>query len=254
MLNAGGYFRSWFGRFERLTVRRPDPWLAGPAVVLIVLGLMMVLNTTYFLGHANGDDGFHYFKMQLGHIAVGLAVCAAHALVYYRPIIKSLALTAGSALTVYVGSWVPLIVREHRNAFYLFTANAYILQFHRHATTDLRPGEPWWTWIFRLDLQEAPMELIANPVIGILGLVAITVLLWRQKPLLPALYIAHILQWAVVSYHWSHYYYYLEAFTWLTVALAVSMQDVKIGRVRLDIIVAACALGAVAWPFWKAMQ
>ncbi len=185
---------------------------------------------------------------------VGLAVCAAYALVYYRPVIKGLALTAGSALTVYVGSWVPLIVREHRNAFYLFTANAYILQFHRHATTDPRPGEPWWTWIFRLDLQEAPMELIANPVIGILGLVAITVLLWRRKPLLPALYIAHILQWAVVSYHWSHYYYYLEAFTWLTVALAVSMQDVKIGRVRLDITVAACALGAVAWPFWMVMR
>ncbi len=76
MQNAGVYFRSWFGRFERLTVRHPDPWLAGPALVLIVLGLMMVLNTTYFLGQEKGGDGFHYFKMQLAHIAVGLVICA----------------------------------------------------------------------------------------------------------------------------------------------------------------------------------
>src|SRR5580700_363749 len=153
---------------------------------------------------------------------VGLAVCAACALVYYRSMVKNLALMLGSAIVVYVGSWIPLIVSEHRNVSYLIAANNFILQFHRHATTDPRPGEPWWTWIFKLDLQEAPMELIANPVISVLGLVAIAVLLWRRQPLLPALYIAHILQWAIVPTHWSHYYYYLEAFTWLTLALAVA--------------------------------
>jgi hypothetical protein len=136
---------------------------------------------------------------------VGLAVCTAYALVYYRSVVKNLALMAGSAIAVYVGSWVPLIVREHRNAHYLIAANTFILQFHRHATTDSRPGEPWWTWVVRFDLQEAPMELIANPVIGILGLAAIVALLWRRRPLLPALYLAHILQWAIVSTHWSHY-------------------------------------------------
>ena len=76
MLNAGAYFRSWFGRFERLTMRRPDPWLAGPGVVLLVLGLLMVLDTTYFLGQEKSGDSFYYFRLQLEHIGAGLAIGA----------------------------------------------------------------------------------------------------------------------------------------------------------------------------------
>jgi hypothetical protein len=186
--------------------------------------------------------------------AVGLAVCLAYALIYYRSAIKALALMCVSALAVYVAAWIPLLVREHQSASYLITANQYILHFHQNATTDPRPGEPWWTWMFKIDLQQAPMELIANPVICILGLVAIAYLLWRRKTLLPALYIAHILQWAIVPNHWAHYYYYLEAFTWMTLSLAVAMQAVKIRGVRLDTVVAACAFGAVAWPFWMAIR
>ena len=75
MQSVGAYFRSWFGRFERLTLRRPDPWLGVPAGALLVLGLLMVLNTTYFLGQEKTGDGFHFFKLQLAHIAVGLGVC-----------------------------------------------------------------------------------------------------------------------------------------------------------------------------------
>ena len=75
MQSVGGYFRSWFGRFERLTLRRPDPWLGVPAGALLVLGLLMVLNTTYFLGQEKTGDGFHFFKLQLAHILAGLAVC-----------------------------------------------------------------------------------------------------------------------------------------------------------------------------------
>jgi cell division protein FtsW len=76
MLSVGEYFRSWFGRFERLTLRRPDPWLSVPAGALLVLGLLMVLNTTYFLDQGKTGEGFHFFKLQLGHIGAGLAVCA----------------------------------------------------------------------------------------------------------------------------------------------------------------------------------
>lgn len=75
MRSVDAYFRSWFGRFERLTLRRPDPWLSVPAGVLLVLGLLMVLNTTYFLGQEKTGDGFHFFKLQLAHIAAGLAIC-----------------------------------------------------------------------------------------------------------------------------------------------------------------------------------
>jgi cell division protein FtsW len=74
MLNAATYLKSWFGRFEAVGYRRPDPWLWLPATALLLLGLLMVLNTTYFLGLEKTGDAFHFFKLQLVHIAGGLAV------------------------------------------------------------------------------------------------------------------------------------------------------------------------------------
>jgi cell division protein FtsW len=68
------YFKSWFARFESISHRRPDPWLWIPAAVLVVLGLLMVLNTTYFLGLERTGDAFHYFKAHLGHIVAGFIV------------------------------------------------------------------------------------------------------------------------------------------------------------------------------------
>jgi cell division protein FtsW len=76
MRNVGEYFRSWLGRFEAVAYRRPDPWLCFPAVVLLALGALMVLNTTYFLGQEKTGDSFHFFKLHLLHIVVGLAVLA----------------------------------------------------------------------------------------------------------------------------------------------------------------------------------
>ena len=73
MQSAGAYFRSWFARFE-VSWRGPDPWLYVPATVLVLIGTLMVLNTTYFLGRAKTGDGFHFFKMQMMHIAVGLVL------------------------------------------------------------------------------------------------------------------------------------------------------------------------------------
>lgn len=74
MRNVGGYFRSWFGRCEAVAPERPDPWLCVPAAALIALGLLMVLNTTYFLGQEKTGDAFHFFKLHLVHIAAGLCV------------------------------------------------------------------------------------------------------------------------------------------------------------------------------------
>ena len=71
MQNAVTYFRSWFGRFETVGYRRPDPWLWLPAGALLLLGCLMVLNTTYFLGLEKTGDAFHFFKLHLAHIAVG---------------------------------------------------------------------------------------------------------------------------------------------------------------------------------------
>ena len=68
----GTYFRSWFGRFEAVATAGPTRGCGLPAAVLVVLGLLMVLNTTYFLGQEKTGDAFHFFKLHLAHIVAGL--------------------------------------------------------------------------------------------------------------------------------------------------------------------------------------
>jgi len=76
MRNVVGYFRSWFGHFEQqLSWRRPDPWLCVPAMALIALGTLMVLDTTYFLGRERAGDAFHFFRLHLVHVGAGLLIC-----------------------------------------------------------------------------------------------------------------------------------------------------------------------------------
>ena len=74
MRNVGTYLKSWFGRFDAVGYRRPDPWLWLPAAVLLLLGLLMVLNTTYFLGIEKKGDAFHFFKLHLAHIVAGFMI------------------------------------------------------------------------------------------------------------------------------------------------------------------------------------
>jgi hypothetical protein len=158
---------------------------------------------------------------------------------------------AGAAIFVYAASWIPLIVREHRTTHYMLMANTFIYQFHRHADGDPRIGEAWWSWIFRFQPQPSLSYLVGNPVVGVLGLAALVALLWKKQPLLPALYAAHLLQWAIGVKPLTFYYYYFEAFTWLTIALAVAMQGVTIRRVRLDVVTTACAAAAFLYSFPK---
>jgi cell division protein FtsW len=74
MQSAVEYFRSWFGRFEAVAYRRPDAWLYLPAAGLAVLGLLMALNTTYFLALQKTGDPFYFFKRHLIYLGVGLLV------------------------------------------------------------------------------------------------------------------------------------------------------------------------------------
>src|SRR5260370_20413209 len=74
MRKVGTYIKSWFGRFDAVGYRRPDPWLWLPAAVLLLLGLLMVLNTTYFLGIEKKGDAFHFFKLHLAHIVAGFMI------------------------------------------------------------------------------------------------------------------------------------------------------------------------------------
>lgn len=185
---------------------------------------------------------------------VGLMVCSAYAVIVFRSVKKSAVILA-SAAAVYFATWIPLLIREHRRLNYLVSGNVFILHFHQHATTDLRAGEPWWTWPTTLRIPEAPMEMLANPVIAVLGLVALVLLFWHRKPLLPVLFIGHMAQWAAASTsgHWQHYSYYLEPFTWLTLALAVALQGMMIRRMRADVLVLASAASLVVLPLWWAV-
>ena len=106
MRNVGAYFRSWFSRFET-SWRGPDPWLYVPAAVLLLVGTLMVLNTTYFLGRAKTGDGFHFFKAQMMHIAAGLALAALlsqFSLSGLRRLVAPLAVLSSALL---VAVWIP---------------------------------------------------------------------------------------------------------------------------------------------------
>jgi cell division protein FtsW len=64
----------WFEPFELAAPLRADPWLWGSAAVLILVGLIMVLNTTYFLGLEKAGNPFYFFERQLLNLAVGVLV------------------------------------------------------------------------------------------------------------------------------------------------------------------------------------
>lgn len=107
MQSAGAYFRSWFGRFERLTWRRPDPWLCLPATALIALGLLMVLNTTYFLGQEKTGDPFYFFKAHVAHIAAGLAVCGLLSQFSLAGLRRLVVPLSAIALALLIAVWIP---------------------------------------------------------------------------------------------------------------------------------------------------
>jgi cell division protein FtsW len=107
MRNVGAYFRSWFGRFEAVAYRRPDPWLWVPAAALLALGVLMVLNTTYFLGQEKAGDAFHFFKLHLLHIAAGFAVLMAlsqFSLAGLRRLVMPVLLVA---VVLLILTWIP---------------------------------------------------------------------------------------------------------------------------------------------------
>lgn len=107
MRNAGAYLKSWLGRFEAVARGPADPWLWTPAALLVVLGLLMVLNTTYFLSLGQTGSPFHYFERQLTNLAVGLVAMVVFAHLSVRGL-RRLALPLMIAALVMVAAvWIP---------------------------------------------------------------------------------------------------------------------------------------------------
>jgi cell division protein FtsW len=107
MQTADAYFRSWFGRFERISWRRPDPWLCVPAAALVALGLLMVLNTTYFLGQEKTGDPFHYLKAHVVHIVAGLLVCVLLSQFSLTGLRRLVVPLAAVSLALLIAVWIP---------------------------------------------------------------------------------------------------------------------------------------------------
>jgi cell division protein FtsW len=107
MRNAATYLRHWLSRSEGLSDRMPDPYLAAPAFGLLVLGVLMVLNTTYFPSLERTGDGFHLFKLHLCHVALGfltMAVLSQFSLQGLRRLTPLLMLAAAAML---IALWIP---------------------------------------------------------------------------------------------------------------------------------------------------
>jgi cell division protein FtsW len=97
----------WFERFEIVSPLRADPWLWGAAAALILLGLMMVLNTTYFLGLEKNGNPFYFFERQLFNLGVGLIVMTAAAQFSLRGLRAIAIALILAALVMSLAVWIP---------------------------------------------------------------------------------------------------------------------------------------------------
>jgi cell division protein FtsW len=89
--------------------RAADPWLYVPAAMLLLVGTLMVLNTTYFLGRAKTGDGFHFFKAQLMHIGAGIvlgALLSQFSLTGLRRLVAPLSILSSAMM---IAVWIPSV-------------------------------------------------------------------------------------------------------------------------------------------------
>ncbi len=251
---AGGF---WFvmGRVAMLSVYQLAFELAGVWLFLIAIarptvnqksnGLMFALSGALF-GLSAG--------CRWGGL-IGLIACLIVAFMERVRVPCVLAMLT-AALGTYFVAWVPLLIREGRPLGYFIAANEFILHFHTHMNVDPRLGERWWTWFFRLEPKQSLSLLVGNPVVAVLGLIAIVALplrlTTRSSYILSLLYLGHVGQWAIGVRQLTFYYHYFEAFIVLGPALAIAMQGLEWRKVRADTVVTACSLMFFAYwyPAW----
>ena len=126
-------------------------------------------------------------------------------------------------------------------------ASRFILNFHKHAEGNPAINSLWFTWVTRVQPERAMDYLTANPALTICGVVALVVMVLRfvqtQKfvdGVVVAIFAGSLLQWAIIGRHFSYYYYYALAFTFMTLAVPVALRhNPKVFGVRVSVLVAA---------------
>jgi dolichyl-phosphate-mannose-protein mannosyltransferase len=241
---AGG---SWYN-MSRVAMLSPFEMAFGMAAIWLAQAALDTDRAAWFAG-AGALFGLSVASRWFG--VMGLIVCLAVA-VWNRHLLKAV-LMGAVAVTTYFATWVPLLIHEHRGLDYLVKANLYILEFHRKINYDPN-AEPMTHWLQPLRFGRG-MSFIANPVVGVLGLVALVAVMWssrkRELSMLPVLmYVANLLPWAIgVRHGVGLYYYYFEAFSFLPIVLAIAIAHLKVGELRVDVAVTLLAFGYFAYWF-----
>jgi 4-amino-4-deoxy-L-arabinose transferase-like glycosyltransferase len=182
-----------------------------------VLGLYLLQRRSYWLAGA----------------ALGLAMACRWnaafalllALVYAacdRRIVASLKVLLSSAVA-YVLAWLPF-TGLHAGRF--INAQLYILHFHLHADGNPILNDRWYHWIFQTRPFAPIGHMIANPIIGALGVISVTVLV-RRRNLAGIAALVFLLQWAITPRPYTYYYYYLDCFTMMTIATAMVIAPLR---------------------------
>jgi dolichyl-phosphate-mannose-protein mannosyltransferase len=125
------------------------------------------------------------------------------------------------------------------------TASRFILHFHQHAPGNSSINSLWFTWVTRVQPERAMDYLTANPALTIAGVMSLVFCLIRFAQsrkfvdgVVVVIFAGCLLQWAIIGRHFSYYYYYALAFTFMTLAVPVALRhNPKVLGVRLSVVV-----------------
>jgi dolichyl-phosphate-mannose-protein mannosyltransferase len=159
--------------------------------------------------------------------AIGLLV--AWLMLRKTPQIRKAAQLLASSLIAYVVALLPA-VRFRMGDF--VRAQIFIFNYHKHATGIDRIAQSWFQWPFRTEPQFELNFLLANPIVLILGALAVVYLLVTpNRRLLAMAPVVFYLGWAVIPRPYEYYYYFFDSVVFLSIAAAVMLSELS-GKLR----------------------
>ena len=159
--------------------------------------------------------------------AVGLLV--AWLTLRKMPEIRKAAQLLASFVIAYVAACLP-VVRFRLGDF--VRAQIFIFNYHKHANGVDRIAQKWYEWPFRTEPQFALNFLIANPIVLILGALAVVYLLFKPSyRLLAVAPIVFYLEWAIIPRPYEYYYYFFDSVVFLSIVAAIMLSELR-GKLR----------------------